>query len=176
MTYPDVIGPLMSAILDCADTQLTANGRECDRVLLAPGVEPAYDECCDGFLYVRLTSMFPSGNPFPQQDTRPGNCKPTLIASTLAIGVLRCAAVVQDGGAVPTAEELTAETLGMTADASILLEAIKCCIVPLTDDTTSDAVVATIGTWNPLGPDGGCVGGEWTITIGHGSCGCPEDA
>jgi hypothetical protein len=170
---PDIVGDLMVAIRDCAAAQLKARDRACDRVLLAPGSEVAWDECCDGFLYVRLVSMFPTGNPFPTPDTRPGNCKPLMIGSTIAVGVLRCAAAPDSNGNAPSAEVLTAETLGMTADASIALEAITCCVAPLTDDQSSYAQQIVLGTWTPLGPLG-CVGGEWTLTIGHGQCGCPE--
>jgi hypothetical protein len=167
----------MATILECARDKLEHYDRPADRVLLAPGDQPAWDECCDGFLYVRLITMYPTmgqSSPFPGQDTRPGNCKPSMIGSTIGVGVLRCAATQEDGGEAPTADVLTAEALGMTADASILLEAIKCCVAPLTDDETSNALVMVLGTWTPRGPDGGCVGGEWTLTIGHGTCPCPE--
>lgn len=173
---PDIIGQIMADVLTCAEEALTAAERPCDRVLLVPGALPAWDECCDGFLYVRLVSMYPTAGqsaPFPNQDTRPGNCKPVMIASQLAIGVLRCAATVDDNGVVPTAATLTAEARGMTADASILLAAIKCCIADMAGDSGSLVEQLLLGAWQPLGPDGGCVGGEWTLTVAHGSCGCP---
>jgi hypothetical protein len=172
---PDVIGQIMVAVLACAEQALTAADRPAGRVLIAPGGPPAWDECCDGFLYVRLVTMFPTagGAPFPQQDTRPGNCKPALIASTLALGVLRCASVVSDEGKAPTPEVLTAEALGVTADASILLQAIKCCVAEMAQDQDSLVEQSLLGAWSPAGPDGGCVGGEWQLTVGHGTCGCP---
>jgi hypothetical protein len=174
MTSPDLIGPIMAAILDCASQALADNDRPCDRVLLAPGAEVAWDECCDGFLYVRLISMFGSGNPFPNQDTRPGGCKPTMIASTLGIGVGRCASTQDDDGIAPPVDTLTAEALGVVADASIILDAIKCCVAPLTDDPDSNVLATSLGAWSPSGPQGGCVGGEWSLVVGHGACPCGD--
>jgi len=171
-TSPDVIGPLMQALLDCAQERLDAHDRSCDRIALTPGSEVAWDECCEGFLYVRLVTMFPTGNPFPQLDQRPGSCKPTMIGSTIAVGVLRCTPTQDSGGGAPPAADLTANTLEVTADASILLEAIKCCLADLTDDQASNAQQIVLGSWTPLGPEGVCVGGEWSITIGHGTCRC----
>jgi hypothetical protein len=172
---PDIIGQIMGEVLTCAEDALHAKDRDCGRVLLVPGALPAWDECCDGFLFVRLITMFPTmgqGVPFPNPDTRPGNCKPVMMASQLGVGVLRCASVIDDNGTAPPAATLTAEALGMTADASILLSAIKCCVADMVDDEESWVEQVVLGSWLPQGPDGGCVGGEWTLTVAHGSCGC----
>lgn len=171
---PDIIGPLMQAVLTCAETQLDAHGRGVGRVLLSSGDAPAWDDCCEGQLWVRLITMFPTGNPFPLPDVRAGSCKPTMLGSTLGVGVLRCAAVVDEAGNAPAADTITNEALGATADAMIVLEALKCCVGDLTDDQTSNALAIMLGTWTPLGVEGGCVGGEWTLTLGTGTCGCPE--
>ena len=32
----------------------------------------------------------------------------------------------------------------------------------------------SILNWTPLGPQGGCHGGEWQFTISVGTCACPE--
>lgn len=170
---PDIIGEIMAAVLTCAADALKEAGRECGRQLLVPGDVPAWDECCEGFLYVRLITMFPTAGqtaPFPTLDTRPGNCKPNLMGSQLGIGVLRCAAVLDSNGNAPSAEVLTAEARGMTMDASIVLSAIKCCIGDMVE--THDLVEQVLlGSWLPLGPET-CTGGEWTLTVGHGTCGC----
>lgn len=173
MMSPNVIGPIMAAVLECADASLTLHERPVGRKAISPGL-PAVDECCDGFLYVRLGAMFPTGNPFPQVDSRPGTCKPTMIGSTIYVGVYRCIAVIDDNGVAPTAAEITADGEAMVEDASILLEAIKCCVAGLVDDQDTNALALSLGTWLPLEPDGGCAGGEWPVTIGHGTCGCPE--
>lgn len=172
---PDIIGQIMVDVLTCASDALTDEGRPVAREILTPGELPAWDECCDGFLYVRLITMYPTAGqsaPFPQQDTRPGNCKPIMMASQLGIGVLRCAAVVDDNGKAPTAATLTTEARGMTKDASIILSAIKCCIAPMVDADGSLVQQVVLGSWLPLGPEGGCTGGEWTLTVAHGTCGC----
>jgi hypothetical protein len=171
-----MIGQIMAEVLTCADDTLADGGRACGRVLLVPGELPAWDECCDGFLYVRLITMYPTAggpnSPFPNQDVRPGNCKPLMMASQLGIGVLRCASTVDDGGRAPTAATLTAEARGMTMDASLVLTAIKCCVADMVTSADSWVEQALLGSWLPAGPEGGCVGGEWTLTVAHGSCGC----
>jgi hypothetical protein len=95
-----------------------------------------------------------------------------MMASVIGLGTLRCASTVDDNGKAPTPAVLTEEALGVTRDASILLEAIKCCVAPMVDDQESLVTQLVIGSWLPAGPDGGCVGGEWQLTVGHGSCGC----
>lgn len=162
----------MVQLRDFAAARLKTYDRQCERTLVAPGAEVAWDECCDGFLYVRLVQLFPTGNPFPQLDVRPGNCKPILQGAALAVGVLRCAS--GGPGQTPEAETLTAEALGITADASILLETIQCDLAPLATDSTSQVEAIMLGVWTPLGPDGQCSGGEWTVTIATGTCGCGE--
>jgi hypothetical protein len=173
---PDIIGQIMAEVLTCAEDTLSDGRRPCDRVLLVPGELPAWDACCEGFLYVRLITMYPTAggpnSPFPNQDTRPGNCKPTMMASQLGIGVLRCASTIDDNGVAPSAEVLTAEARGMTADASLVLAAIKCCVADIVTGTDSLVEQALLGSWFPAGPEGGCAGGEWTLTVAHGTCGC----
>lgn len=162
----DLFAEVMQTLLGCANQALIDCGRPVGRAFLAPGSQVAWDDCCDGQLWVRMINVFPSGRPFPAVDSvQP--CGIAVLAVQLAVGVVRCAAVVDDNGNAPTPEELTADTLAQSADASILLSAIQCCDLP----TTTDKLIR-VGTWTPSGPQGGCVGGEWTLTLGVGNCGC----
>jgi hypothetical protein len=170
-TSPDVISPIMAAVLACGQTALETYDRKVGRAGLVFGDLAVADECCDGYLYVRLVTMYPSGNPFPSQDLRPGNCKPTLMASQLALGIFRCIPTIEDGAELPSAEELNTATLGITADASILLSAMKCCVDP---DSIENLERVVLGAWTPKPNLGGCGGGEWALTVGHGTCACPE--
>lgn len=175
MIPPDVIGPIMQGVLDCSAQALEDHGAKAKRILLAAGAEVAWDECCDGNeetgsgqLWVRLIEFYPTG-PFPGREARPTNCSPVLMAASLGIGIIRCAHGMDSKGRAPKAEDLSADALRMTADASVLLEAIKCCIPGL-----KNVEKAAIQTWLPLGPEGGCVGGEWQVIVGLGTCACPE--
>lgn len=168
MVTPDPFAPPMQAILTCAEEALTADDRPVGLASLTPGGIPAHDNCCNGpaggQLWVRLAGAFPSGNPFPQPDTT-ARC-PTGLAVQIAVGVIRCVHTISDNMAFPTAEEMTADALGITQDAATILDVLRCC-------APDDRWAIMIGRWNPLGPLGGCAGGEWTATLAVDLCACP---
>jgi len=166
----DIIGPILEDLLACGYASLCDSNREPGLSFLAPGGDVAYDNCCEGAgqLWVRLIEMYPTG-PFPSRDTRP-RCAPTLWGARIGLGVIRCAHTVDANGTPPTADQMTGDTLGMTADASALRDALLCCFV----NSTRNVDAWSIENWLPQGPQGGCVGGEWTIVIGFGTCACPE--
>lgn len=170
----DVTGPAMAALLDCANTALNGYDRPVARAFLNPGLDTPWDACadnCDGQLWVRVIERFPSGTPFPSRDTSAKSCHPLAWATTLAVGVLRCTPTVNDDGSPPAADAMTASALEMTEDAAILEEALRCCFA----ETAGSQLVARLilGAWVPLGPQGGCVGGEWQLTIASPVCACP---
>lgn len=169
---PDRLGPLMGDLLDCAEAALVRYGVPTSLVHLAPGAEVAWDNCCEGGgqLYVRAIQMFPSGNPFPQIDGSARNCDPYMLAARVAVGVIRCAHTVTDEGLAPTAAQMTGDTLAMTRDAAILHEAVRCCF-----KDTPGLLKVLMESWQPLGPLGGCAGGEWPLIIGLPVCPCPTD-
>ena len=167
--------PTMQALLDCANTALVDNGVAVGSRFLAPGGPPAWDNCCPdgGQLWVRLVQVYPTagpgGSPFPNPDVRP-RCSPVMLGARLAVGVLRCSqAFSTEEGDPPTDATKTAEGTSTALDASILLEAILCCYVP---QIRTGAWV--VDRWDPLGPNGSCVGGEWQIVVGVDPCPCPE--
>jgi len=157
----DLLGPLMAAVLAEALAALT---EPVGRVSLYPGADVAWDDCCEGQLWVRVAETTPTGSG-PQAGTRQP-CGVHLWQVLLGIGVMRCAAVVKDDGTPPTPAELTADTLAMTQDRADIEEAIKCGVAPLTEQMH-------FVRWDPLGPQGGCVGGEWLFFVKMGTCSCP---
>lgn len=161
----ELIGPLVDDLLACAVAALSAD--PVGRAQISPGATVAWDDCCEGQLWVRVVSIHPTGAPYPGQDTRQ-NCGVLLWAANLAVGVLRCAAVVNDQGQAPSPATLTAEAHRMLADEAALSEAVRCCFAP-----NHEYLKTTLGAWTPLGPDGGCVGGEWALTISVDVCQCP---
>lgn len=160
-------------LLACAEVALYECGRAVDLVTLAPGQTVAWDNCCDngGQLYVRVIEVYPTagtGAAFPGVDVQQ-QCGVSLLAAQIAVGVIRCAHTIDDEGNPPTAAEMTSDTLNMTADMSILFDAIKCCFGPSQRHFK-------INNWAPQGVRGGCVGGEWTLYVALSPCRClPQD-
>jgi len=131
------------------------------RVALYPGAQVAWDDCCGGQAWLRVVEIIPSGGDRRLRTA----CGPPLWQVTLGIGVLRCAAVVSDYGEAPSPEALTADTLQMLTDMSALQQAFECQIAPA-------VLSADHLRWVPLGPSGGCVGGEWLVTVRFDNCPC----
>lgn len=117
---------------------------------VAPGAEVAWDECCAGHLYVRTLAVSPVFGPRAADGEA---CSVRYWAATYAIGTLRCVEVVDDRGRGPRPFDLT-------ADAAILHQDMADLGTFLTSSTNADAM-----DWAALGPDGGCVSGEWTFTV-----------
>lgn len=153
----DLIGPAMAAFLAEAQTLLVP---AVGRAALYPGLEVAWDDCCDGQLWVRLVNMQPGA---PAQPGQP--CGVVLWNVTFGMGVLRCASPLYDDGRAPDASALTADNLQMTADSAALQQAIQCAIAPAVERLT-------LNRWDPQGPQGGCVGGEWLFTVKLTNCPC----
>lgn len=151
----DLIGPAMEAFLVEAAAALDPPA---GRVSLYSGAQVAWDECCDGQVWVRLVGLVP-GNGSRDQSQQ---CGVMWWTATFGIGVLRCAVTVDDNGGAPSPAELISETLQMTADEAAIQQAIQCGIAPLVDRLM-------FTRWDPLGPEGGCVGGEWQFTVKIGN-------
>jgi hypothetical protein len=149
------------AMLDCVCTALTERGQGptcwCG---LWPGADVAWDycgECSDdgkcGMAYLRPDIAFPySTFPFAEPDT---NCK-RPIGYRFEIGVVRCMPTMNEDGELPSEAEIREATLGLMLDQHALLCAIRECRAP--------GLVSLEG-WTPAGPEGGCVGGAWTIFV-----------
>lgn len=170
MRMPDV-GGVLAALRDCAAAALDPVP---GRVSLYSGAQEAWDDCCSGQLWVRLISAVPgstqtAGARGYSQASLP--CGALSWSVTAGIGVLRCAATVDDNGVAPAPVELNAETLQMTADVAALSRAIECCGAGIQGIEKLTSV-----SWTPKGPSGGCVGGEWTVTFLVLACNCDVSA
>lgn len=159
----DSLGPRLERVLTAAETALTECSRPVGLVHLAPGAQVAWDNCCEdgGQLWVRVIEVYPSGRPFPARDSEQ-QCGLTTIAARVGLGAIRCAHVVGDNGIAPSAAQMTSDALGATADMSVLLGVLECEVEK----------PYKIDRWRPLGPQGGCAGGEWEFIIGLDWCGC----
>lgn len=149
----------LDALLSCVCEALTNEGAgpTCSCALYA-GEEVAWDTCgmCDdnlcGMGYVRVVDAFQSST-FPLPDDPQDTC-PGPLTVQVAVGALRCVPLPDEDGTLPAAEEITESSLALIADMMALFSAALCC----------DG--ARVGNWEPLGPQGGCAGGEWTVWIG----------
>jgi hypothetical protein len=159
----DWLGPLLSSMLECAETHLTV---PVGRSTIMPGASVVWDDCCEGQLWVQLKgitatvlSTTASGEPCVQ-----------FYQHQIGIGVIRCAYVVDDSGVIPTPAEMASDAFKTFRDRADLIEAVVCCI---TDMEQVDSL--RISSWTPLGPRGGCVGGELALSFNQVLCTpCPE--
>ena len=124
---------------------------------ILPGGSP-YDAmgtgCTKGQAWVRLASGFPSDR-VGEPNITPGNCNSGL-GVAVEVGVLRPFPIQ----AQPLdAERITAASLEQIDDMLKVRHAIVCC-----DALNKRDYV--LNTWAPLGPEGGVVGGAWTLTLG----------
>ena len=156
----DLAGPVLSTYVDDVHTALDAAGRSVARiVVVAPGLAPAWDECCEGMLYSRVVSITPKVD---MNLARGGHLCATLgWTVTAAIGVLRCAYVVNDRGQAPTPSQITSDGAAALADAADLLQVVLC-----------HPSTASVQGWTPLGVEGGCHGGEVLFTFMIARCSC----
>lgn len=159
MATPNLLGPALSAVLSAAYAGLDPKPA---RSHLQAGL-PAWDCCENGILWVRVIDIAPHvGNAAPSNP-----CGILAWNLTLGIGVVRCAASLDEAGNPPQPGELTSEALQQTEDITALQRVLQC---DLADVRGLRKV--TIQRWTPTGPEGGCVGGEWRVTAMLDSCGC----
>lgn len=122
-----------------------------------PGAEPSWDYCGEcsggacGMGYVRVVNSYRSTD-FPNPDITYGCTSPLTVQ--LAVGALRCVPVADGQGALPNEDTMWESSLGTLADMSALFIAADCC-----------PKEHMVGEYTPLGPQGGCAGGEWTVWV-----------
>lgn len=154
---------VLSDILDVLTTDESEGGCPLEpycRVAVYPGLEVPWDTCesdgCadgDGQLWGAVQSV-----------TRvPGSAGSGCEAWnwTAQIGSVRCAAKPRDNASMPSIEAIQDDAVRQAVDADGILRGIKCC--PERSARLRAAAIV-VGDWTPLGPDGGCVGGAWTIS------------
>lgn len=112
-------------------------------------------DCEDcGMAWVRVSAMYPAvGVNLPS--TLPNNCN-AMLGVDIEIGVLRCISVGASDGSPPTAAEMLASAQEVSDDALAMRRAVICCPADI------DYV---LGTYSPIGPQGGIVGGTWNLSL-----------
>lgn len=155
MIHQTQLWDVLTDLLDCAEGLVDPVGR----AVVSPDTEAVFDDCCDGTLWVRVDNIQPG---WPEPEPAPFPCHRGWTA-TIEVGIVRCAATVDDQGESPSAEAVTADAYQQNIDRGLLSEAIACCW-----STTAYAVES----WVPL-DGGGCIGGVWTIRVRTTDCPCP---
>lgn len=166
----------LTTLLACAYEQIEP--KVC-RQFWNPGANAPHDNCevqrriidgetvvTDGQLWVAHTTGT-AGWPYPTD--QPINCA-TPFAETIEVGIVRCAKSKLKDGAdpIPPAQDVTDDAIQQEADRNALKQAILCC-------WGVDGKDMLPPVWEPIEPQGGCVGGTWTIIIRDASCVCPAE-
>lgn len=155
------IGMALQAILGCAEQALSV---PVSLSSLVPGGEVAWDDCCEGQLWIRVAGITPVVDPATARGVDP-NCAIHGWQVQAAVGVVRCVTVLDSDGTPPDAETLTNETEQMLLDAEDVRGALLCCAADI-----GGIQRLSLGSWAPAGPLGGCAGGEWTFQFVLSNC------
>lgn len=154
------VWPLLVGLRDSLAREATRSGIAVENLAVYPGQESALDTACESQAWVLATSVFPSQT-FPNVATTPQAACASSLAVAVQVGIVRCAPVPRqisrgDYVAPPLTEQHEAARVQM-ADMALIRRAILA-------STYSDLV---LGTYLPVGPMGGLVGGYWTATLGR---------
>lgn len=164
--------PILNGVLSAASSAFEEAGTAPGRVELTPGNLPAWDDCCEGQLYLRVIEVFPS-LPFPQFDVDQkgagGACAIKLLDVHIGLGIIRCAHSIDDDNNAPTPEEVTSDGFEMLDDMSTLLEVVVCQL-----EGIRGIMKIKLDRWTPQGVNGGCHGGEWGVHLAVDPCLCKE--
>lgn len=147
--------PVLAELVECVCEELAVTGAgPCCWCGLWPGEAVSWDYCGEcaasrcGMGWVRMVNVF-AYSTFPQPVVDP-NCERPL-AMQVEVGALRCLPSPPDGE-LPGPDLMAVAVAEQVADSFALYRAIKCC-------STSGPIA--VETYQPVGPQGGCVGGFW---------------
>lgn len=157
------IWPAITSLTSCLCLTLEAHGLPpvCICTPL-PGEQMATDYVTEsaGMAWVRLESAWPS-TAFPNQASSSTSCKAPL-AFAIEIGVAYCAPMPDNDGTPPDMAANFEAVEVQLAAMSAMHAAVLCCF----PSTSADVA---IGQYTPMGPEGGVVGGTWSIIVAEGA-------
>lgn len=167
MQVRDALEQLLQCALDQLETPVC-------RSFINPGGNAPHDNCqkvgnSDGQLWVANLNSYAG---WPTQTSDPITCA-TPFGEVIELGITRCAlGKLRDVSPfVPDQEDVTADALQQQTDKQALKNAILCCWGISGKDLLPPL-------WEPIEPQGGCVGGTWTMIIRDANCLCesPESS
>lgn len=131
-----------------------------------PSLGTLTDECCTGLAWVRVVQVDGLQDPGAPDFNA---CLSAERRLTLEMGTARCIPF----GTVEsptTCDQWTEAALKMDGDLSAM-EAALCCFRDVVASQPFAPDVISVGTYEPFGPDGGCISGTLQITLDY-SCAC----
>lgn len=156
------IWPALASLTSCLCQEIVASGLpEVYICTPLPGEQIAAEYVSEdaGMAWTRLVSAFPSTT-FPAQ-ALVGCFAP--LAFEVELGVLYCAPEPGADGSPPDmAAQFDATRLQVAAMAA-MRRALLCCF------PTGNSKDLILGPYAPIGPDGGVVGGTWTVWVAEGA-------
>lgn len=154
---------VIKALHSCLCAQIEADGHGVCACIIAVGEAvladyASSDECgvC-GMGWVRLTESYPSVQ-LGAANQQPGNCE-VMLGADFEIGIMRCSPVGDEEGNPPDPSEWAALSEFVAADIDTMRRAILCC------NNSLDNTDIMLGQYTPVGPQGGLVGGVWTLAV-----------
>lgn len=150
------VGALLTNLAACLCAELATASEESgipapQLCTVLPGSAVAFDYCDNGGMaFSRLVGIAPVV-------TNASRCA-TEFEVSVDVSIMRCAPMIGEEGELPTAAEQLAASMLQNFDMGVLHKVLTCCKVP---DSFMDL---TLGTFVPIGPEGGCLGGVWTGT------------
>jgi hypothetical protein len=157
------INVMLAELLEALTAQIRAKGREDDycSITVQPGNAVVFDfgpeSGCKGSAWVRLVAANPTAS-FPAANVGINNCAYSL-AFICEVGMIAPAPVLEDhlgNLSVPDDTELFDAAMRQAEEMQMMFDAIRAADIP----------EKVLGDYTPQGPDGGVLGGTWTVTIG----------
>lgn len=154
---------MLDIILAACVVELRADGTDDKLCAVAkyPGEAAPLDYAeCGGMLWVRLVTGAQTTQ-FPNPEQRPNVCASTL-AFNVEVGLMRPSPIPEDilgDFELPSDKDHTDATDRQLDD----MEAVHRGLVR----AARDIEMVSIGSYTPVGPVGGTVGGLWTLTVGN---------
>lgn len=126
---------------------------------VVPGEEVSFDysgdcETACGMAWVRLLGAYPSAV-IGEATNVPGNCG-SMLGMDVEIGIIRCVQGMDEQGNPPSADALLESAMWQWEDMATIRRAVLCC---------SGSKDFLLGAYVPIGPQGGLVGGAWTVSM-----------
>lgn len=115
---------------------------------------------CEAMAWVNVLRRWTSQS-FPGQ-VPPDGCGGFRVLH-LQAGVARCATMIDDHGGLPTPEAEESQALALLDDADRLHLALCTAARRAADRGIVDAY--TLNEWEPVGPEGGVIAGQQTVTV-----------
>lgn len=153
---------MLAELLEALTAQIKAKGREgryCS-ITIQPGNAVVFDfgdEDCTGMAWVRMISANPTVS-FPTPAADVNNCV-HLLAYQVEVGMIGPAPKIEDTMGeftVPDDIELFDAAMRQAEELDMMYQAIRKAKIPQ----------KIIGDYTPQGPEGGVMGGTWTLTVG----------